>query len=345
MKEDKGGFELKKVIIFLSMILVLALSACGAGVTSDGYISPENCGKLKVENGTLCAENGDSIQLKGVSTSSITRVENFINLELFSEMRNDWGVNVIRLCMYVSAMDGYTKNDYYKETNTQLVKKGVELARDADLYAIIDWHVLDEKTPLRYVEEAKEFFNLMSQEYKDEKHVIYEICNEPNQTEWADIKEYANQVIPIIRANDPDALIICGTPDWSQGVDQALADPLDYDNIMYTLHFYAASHKEELRNRMIECSEAGLPIFVTEYGVTADSGGFPRDLESADVWMEALDEHNISSCIWNLSKNGEACVLIKKGTVEYSGFKDEDFTETGEWFLGVMKKYKENISK
>ncbi|MDO4976105.1 MAG: glycoside hydrolase family 5 protein [Eubacteriales bacterium] len=333
---------MKKIIGLLCMLLILALYGCGSNGSGDGYISPNNCGKLKVENGTLCDHKGNPVQLKGVSTSSITRVEKFLNPELFEEMRNDWGVNVIRLCMYVSAMDGYTKNDYYKETNTQLVKNGVALAKEADLYAIIDWHVLDEKTPLRYVKEAKEFFDMMSKEYKDETHVIYEICNEPNETSWSEIKEYANQVIPIIRANDPDALIICGTPDWSQGVDQALEDPLDFENVMYTLHFYAASHKEELRERMVKCSEAGLPIFVTEYGVTANTGGFPRDFDSSDLWMKAMDEHNISNCIWNLSKNGEACVLIKKGTLEYNGFTEEDMTETGEWFLDMMKKYKEH---
>lgn len=368
---------MRKGILILCMAMVLSLVGCGAGSSAPAsapetteavpetteapapetepeteapelipdipYVSPRYVGKLQVKDGTLCGENGEPVQLKGVSTAAITRIDDFLNQDLFVEMRRDWGVNVVRLAMYVLAQDGYTKSEYYHDRNKELVQRGVELAAQTDMYVIIDWHVLDDRNPMEFVDESVEFFDEMSAAYKDYNNVIYEICNEPNRCEWADIKEYAERVIPVIRANDPDSVIICGTPDWSQGVDQALADPVEFDNLMYTLHFYSATHKDELRDRMVECSEAGLPIFVTEYGVTASNGGFPRDLEEADRWMEALDSHNISCCIWSLSKKGEACNLILSQTKTFKGYTEENFSETGLWFLEMLAKYKENL--
>ena len=312
-------------------------------VSNEYYVSPKNTGALQVYNGTLSDMSGNPIQLKGISTHGIARVENYINQDAFLEMRNDWGVNVIRLAMYIQSMDGYTKSDMYKQKNTEIMVKGVDLATACDMYVIIDWHVLDEKTPLKYVEEAKEFFDQMSSLYKNNINVLYEICNEPNDTSWDDIKEYADQIIPVIRANDPDSIIICGTPEYSQRVDEALESPLDYDNVMYTLHFYSAAHKDELRNRMVDCVKAGLPIFVTEYGITNSDGKLPRDVDEANKWMDVMDENNISCCMWCLSNSGDACNLLKTSCTKFSGFTDEDFTETGSWFMDMMSNYKTGL--
>lgn len=132
-----------------------------------------------------------------------------------------------------------------------LVRDGVSFATEADLYAIVDWHVLSDANPLAHADEAAGFFGRISADLSTNNNVIYEICNEPNNgTTWEDVKAYAQRIIPIIRANDPDAVIIVGTPTWCQDVDQAAAAPLDAGNVMYALHFYAATHQADLRDRM-----------------------------------------------------------------------------------------------
>ena len=74
---------------------------------------------------------------------------------------------------------------------------------------------------------------------------FYEICNEPkNGTSWKEIKSYAKSVISTIRENDKKAVIVVGTPTWSQDVDQAAADPIKGENLMYALHFYAATQRQ-----------------------------------------------------------------------------------------------------
>lgn len=88
-----------------------------------------------------------------------------------------------------------------------------------------------------------------------------------------------------------------------------------------------------------EASAQGLPIFVTEYGVTAANGGFPRDLESADLWVELLERERISYCMWTFSKVAEPCSAVRSTVPKYNGFVREDYTATGLWLLETLKKH------
>ena len=159
-----------------------------------------------------------------------------------------WGANVVRLATYSAEEGGYATETGDRAALNDLVVRGVQYAQAADLYAVVDWHTLSDANPLTNQWAAEEFFRSVSGALGDADNVIYEICNEPNgSTSWADIKAYAEAVIPIIRTNDPDAVIVVGTPTWSQDLAAAAADPLPDANVMYALHFYAATHEDDLR--------------------------------------------------------------------------------------------------
>lgn len=309
-------------------------------VYADGRDRPSSCGKLQVLNGKLCSESGEPVMLRGVSSYGISTAESFINETLFGELSRDVGVNVFRLALYTTGMGivGYCTGGDQNRLK-QAIYNGVEYAKNQDMYAIIDWHVLRDCDPNIYIEDAKLFFAEMAENLCDYNNVIYEICNEPNGVEWEDVKRYADVIIPIIRERDPDSVIIVGNPDWSKDLNSVMADPLEYDNIMYTFHFYAASHKEEWRSVVENASQSGLPIFVTEYGVTASSGGFPRDLEEADKWIDLLERENISYCMWSFSSVAEPCSALKRTVLKYSGYTEEDYTETGLWLLETIKSH------
>jgi endoglucanase len=169
--------------------------------------------------------------------------------------------------------------------------------------------------------------------------VLYEICNEPNGVDWPAVKGYAEQIIPIIREKAPDSVIIVGNPDWSKDLYSVAADPLAFENILYTLHFYSATHGQDYRDMTEKLSQQGLPIFVSEFGVTAASGGLPRDLEGADQWIELLEQENISYCMRAFAKAAEACSTIRSTVPKYNGFVQEDYTDTGLWLLETLKKH------
>lgn len=334
---------MKKALTLLLSVLVLlsAASGCGAkNAVNDGRARPSSCGRLQVLDGTLCDKNGESVMLRGVSTHDLITVESFLNDDLFRALSEEYGVNVVRLAVYTYGMGvvGYcTKGD--RDRYKQKVADGVAFAKAHDMYAIIDWHVLSEGDPNIYAEEAKAFFAEMAETYCSDDHVLYEICNEPNGVDWQTVKRYAEAVIPVIREKDPNSVIIVGTPDWSKDLPDVAADPLPYDNVMYTLHFYSATHGQDFRDMLERVSRDGLPVFVTEFGVTASSGGLPRDLESADLWIDLLERERISYCMWALSKANEACSMIRFTVPKYSGFTPDDFTETGLWLLETLKKH------
>ena len=99
---------------------------------------------------------------------------------------------------------------------------------------------------------------------------------------------------------DPDNIIIVGTPSWSQDVDEASLNPIDAENIMYTLHFYAGSHGQDHRDKVQTALDNGLPIFCTEWGVSMDSGNSGVFYTETLEWMDFLAENNISWCNWSI---------------------------------------------
>lgn len=291
-------------------------------------------GKLSVEGTKIVDKNKQEFQLKGVSTHSIAIYSQYINEETFKEMRDNWNINVIRIAMYSNPNDGYTKELHSK------VKEAVNYATDLGLYVIIDWHILQDNNPNTYKNEAISFFEEMANEFKNNKNVLYEICNEPNgDVTWdKDIKPYAEEVISKIRAIDTNAIIIVGTPKWSQDVDIVANNPItDYENIMYTLHFYAATHKDELRKKLKIAHEKGLPIFVTEFGISDASGNGTISQEEGDKWIELLNSYNISWVCWNLSNKNETSAILNSNCNKTTGFQESDFSQQGKWLLKKLK--------
>jgi len=327
----------KLLALFLCMIL---LSSCAGKASFDGKDRPSSRGQLQVIGKQLCGEDGQPVMLRGISGNGVSVSERYITDETFHEISHLMGANVFRMAMYTYGMGvvGYCTGAN-KNKLKDLVLKGVEYGENNDMYVIIDWHILSDGNPNKYIEDAKSFFDEISQQCKDKKNVIYEICNEPNKVEWTQIKEYAEAIIPIIRNNDPDSLIIVGTPNWSQDVDVAANDPLNYDNLLYTLHFYSASHKQELRDKAYNAIEKGLPLFVTEFGITANTGNVPIDIEEADVWIDFLEENGISYVMWEFSKTAEASAAIRSDCLKDRGFERDDFSTAGQWLMDTIAKY------
>ena len=293
-------------------------------------------GELKVNGTHLVDCNGRNFQIKGVSTHGLAWFPEYVNKASFQTLRDEWGANCVRLAMYTAEYGGYCEGGSAQMKT--MVNNGVSYATELGMYVIIDWHILQDQDPNKHTAEAIAFFDEMSAKYADYDNVIYEICNEPNGgVNWPTIKNYAEQVIPVIKKNNPDAIIIVGTPTWSQEVDKAAADPITgYTNIMYTLHFYAATHKDSLRKTMQNAINSGLPIFVTEFGTCDASGSGGNDFNSANAWVELMDKNSVSYCIWSLCNKNETAALISSGCSKTSGWLESDLSDAGKWYVGVL---------
>ena len=298
---------------------------------------PSISGALQVSGTQLTNKDGHAVQLKGISTHGLSWFPEYVNKECFRQLREEWNVNVIRLAMYTAEYGGYCSGGD-QEALKELIRNGVEYASELDMYVILDWHILSDGNPNTYLDQARDFFQEMSQDYASRNNVLYEICNEPNgSTSWSDIKAYAEEIIPVIRNNDEDGIIIVGTPNWSQYVDQAAADPISgYDNIMYSLHFYAATHEDSLRKAMTDAIDAGLPIFVSEYGICDASGNGSIDENQARKWIDVMNQYGISYVAWNLSNKSETSAILSAGCNKTSGFTEDDLSSSGRWLFAML---------
>jgi endoglucanase len=297
-------------------------------------------GQLHVCGVNLCNQNNKAIQLRGMSTHGIQWFANCVTNASVAALADDWKADLLRIAMYVQEQ-GY-------ETNpagfTNQVNQYVDLAESKGLYAIIDFHTLTPGDPNYNLDRAKTFFAAVAQRNANKKNVIYEIANEPNNVSWQGIKSYAEQVIPVIRAADPDAVVIVGTRGWSSlGVsdssdeNEIVANPVNATNIMYTFHFYAASHKDNYRN-VVSRAAGRLPLFVTEFGTVTYTGGGAVDLASSAAWLDLLDSKKISYANWTYSDANESSAAFRPGTCSAGSWTNpSSLSESGAFLRGRIR--------
>lgn len=294
-----------------------------------------NHGQLSVKGVDLVDKNGSKYQLKGVSTHGLQWFPQYVNKDTFKTLR-DWGANVVRLAMYTGE-NGYCSGGSKADLEAK-IDEGVKAASELGMYVIIDWHILSDGNPDTYKVEAVKFFNKMSKKYSKNVNVIYEICNEPNGgVDWNTIKTYADTIISTIRKNSPNAIILVGTPTWSQDVDAVAANPVaNKKNVMYTLHFYAGTHKDNIRNKLTTARNAGTPVFISEFSICDASGNGGIDYTSANAWKKLINDNNVSYVGWSLCNKAETSALIASSCSKLSGWSDSELKETGKWLRNFI---------
>lgn len=334
----ENSYLLSSFLIF-SFIMIVFLSIQPVSVKAASFV--EEHGSLCVSGSSLIDEKGEIVQLRGVSTHGIAWFPQYVNKEAFQTMRDKWKVNTVRLALYTEEYNGYcTGDDANRQSLEQLIDDGVSYAKELGLYLIIDWHILSDGNPNTHLSEAKQFFKKLAKKYDGYKNIIYEICNEPNgETSWTEIKSYAKKIIKVIRANQKKekSIIIIGTQNWSQDVDIAAQDPIEEDNIMYAMHFYAASHKSDYRKKLKTVIFSGLPVFVSEFGICDASGNGEVNKKEANAWKRLLVKNNISMCVWNLSNKEESSALLKPDCNKTFGWKKKDLSISGKWIVTLYQ--------
>ena len=322
---------MKKVILFITLFSMISLFSYSKDPVKQW-------GQLQVKGNQLCSQTGDSIVLRGVSYGWHNLWPRFYNKQSVKWLKKDWKCTVLRAAMGTVIEDNYIENP---EFALKCMNKVIKAAIKNDLYIIIDWH-----TYYPQKKEAKAFFSMMAQKYGKYPHIIYEIYNEPMEDSWESVKEYATDIISEIRKYDPDNIILVGSPHWDQDLHLVAESPLEgFNNIMYTLHFYAATHKQELRDRAEAAWEKGIPIFVSECAGMEWTGDGPGDIPEWTRWVEWLESKKISWVNWSISDKNETCSMILPRANKNGGWDESLIKPAGRQSRKFIRQYNSHIYK
>lgn len=312
--------------IFMLALFTVFLCACGSSNANKNEETPtivEENGWLSVKGTFLVNEKGEKTVLKGVSYGWHNWWPRFYNASTVKVFTDDWNTTVVRAAMGIEPDGAYLTNP---EQALQCVTSVVDAAIANGIYVIIDWHSHGIVT-----NEAKQFFSLMASKYKDVPNVIYEIFNEPVEDSWADVKAYSIEVIKVIREHAPKSIILVGTPHWDQDIHLAADDPIKgYDNLMYTLHFYAATHHQDLRDRGDYAISKGLPLFISECAGMEASGDGPINHQEWQEWLNWMNKNSLSWAAWSIADKDETCSMMLTNASSEGPWENKDLKEWGQ---------------
>jgi len=292
----------------LSVLLLVGLATPAAAETAVS-----RHGHLRVVGNRIVDQQGQPVVLRGMSFFWSQWQGRYYNESTVRWLRDDWNVNVVRAAMGVHS-DGYLAHPARERRKVEQV---IDAAIKLGLYVIVDWHA-HEPEP----EQAAAFFERIARKYGRRPNIIYETWNEPlREHDWSTvIKPYHLAVIPRIRSIDPDNLVVAGTQTWSQDVDKAAADPLPFTNLAYTLHFYAGTHRQELRDKAASALSAGAALFVTEWGTSEASGAGLLDTEETKRWFDFMEANKLSYLNWSIADKAETSAALMPGADARGGW-------------------------
>jgi endoglucanase len=302
--------------------LVAGVSALLFAGWAHAQTPVERHGALRVEGARVLDQRGDPVVLRGMSLFWSQWAGQYYNAATVAHLKSDWNVTVVRAAIAVDN-DGWLTHPEREMAKAEAV---IEAAIAEGLYVIVDWHAHEP-----HPEAAAAFFAQIAAKYGQHPNLIYEVYNEPLNTHgWAEVvKPFHMVVIPAIRAVDPDNLIIAGTPTWSQDVDIAAADPLPFSNLAYTLHFYAGTHRQELRDKALKAMELGAALFVTEWGTSEANGSGILDEVETRLWWEFMETHGLSHLNWSITDKDETSAALRPGASSQGGWTDDMISPSG----------------
>jgi endoglucanase len=320
----------RRAAILLAVLALLAPLVTGPAAAAQERAA----GQLRVCGVKLCDSTGQPVQLRGMSTHGLQWYSQCVNDASLDALADDWSADVLRISMYVQE-GGY-------ETDpagfTDRVSRLIDEVTSRGMYAIVDWHLLSPGDPYHNLARARTFFTEIARRHNDNTNLLYEIANEPSGVPWSRIRSYAEELIPVIRAVDPETPILVGTRAWSSlGVSdganesEVVNDPVNASNIMYTFHFYAASHRDEYLDALSRAADR-IPMFVTEFGTQEFTGDGPNDFAMAQRYLDLMAAKRISWTNWNFSDDFRSGAVFETGTCPDGPFTTPArLKPSGEW--------------
>ena len=320
--------------ILLPVVVValsLALLYSGCRLLQTQAVHPSSAartfvgihGRLSVQGNRVVDQAGKSVTLHGMSLYCWNaQGKQYFNTNAIHHLAQDWKCTVIRIAIL--------PRDYQRDPTNEIarVRTVIDACIANGIYAVVDWHSM--AGAQNNLASATNFFGTLAAAYHGQPNVMYEPWNEPVQEPWTVIKAYHEAVITRIRAVDPAALIICGSRNWDQQCEEASRNPITIStNIAYSIHFYAATHRQSLRDNGSGAMNNGIALFCTEYGTSSASGGGAYDPTEPHLWWDWLETNGISCCNWSMAALGETSAALQPGASPTGPWTDDQLKPSG----------------
>lgn len=313
--------------LFIILFIILLLPLNGQNNIVEKH------GQLRVEGNYIVNQYDKPVVLRGMSFFWSQWMGKYYNADCVKWLKDEWKCTVVRTAMGIEH-GGYLVSPFSEYDKVSSV---IDACIEEGIYVIVDWH---DHNAQQHEKEAIAFFSQIAEQYGDHPNIIYEIYNEPLQISWEDsVKPYSERVISEIRKIDSNNIILAGSPTWSQDVDIASANPLEFDNIAYTLHFYAATHKQYLRNKAQLALNRGVALFVSEFGTCESTGNGFLDYEETNTWLNFLEENKISWVNWSIADKDETSAVLLPGANTYGNWPDTQISESGIFIKSKIIEY------
>lgn len=298
---------MKTSIVSASIVLVF----CSAVVFSQNV-------RVTVVNNQFVLPSGEAIVFRGLDASDPVKLQKdkHWNKAYFQEIKN-WGANLVRIPVHPMNWRAKGNVAYLK-----LLDQGVQWAREAGLYVILDWHSIGNlrselfQDPMYETtrKETFEFWQIIASRYKDDPTVaFFELFNEPTTLRgqlgtcsWAQWKEMMEELIVIIRSYETKAIPLVAGFNWAYDLTDVATNPISAEGIAYVSHPYPMKRDKPWQAQWTKdwgfVSEK-YPLFLTEIGFCGEGErGAHVPVISDESYGEAItsycDERKISYSVW-----------------------------------------------
>lgn len=350
----------KKFILgFLSGLSFVFLSGCGGGGGVHSTIT--YLPRLQVVGNEIRDEKGSRLILKGVNIlDPASMVQYYKHWEpgYFRKIK-EWGAKIIRIPVHYPAFKWFEEKE--KGSYIRLLDQAVEWASREGIYSIIDFHSIgwpptgewqntqweDPNWGQIYkftTQELKDFWDKISKHFANDTRIaFFDLFNEPAKglpngsdtslQAWLEWRDLAEQLIDIVRKNDPNRIVLVGGLQFSYDIRYAKDYPVRREQVVYSVHIYPWSLMQGDWHADWDTAfgnySSSIPILVGEVGFdpNATDEGMKGTPENFGIPLidQYLAPRNIGWLAWNFSPEWPPCLLSNwnyEPTVSGSFFKE-----------------------
>jgi hypothetical protein len=163
-----------------------------------------------------------------------------------------------------------------------VLKPAVDYATSKNLYAIIDFHQIDNATTGSSAADARTFWTDVAPTFSSYSNVLFELFNEPidSAVPWSTLKPVVQTLVDTVRASAPNNIIIVPSNSWDQHAGDAASNPPTGTNFVYTAHIYPSNWAAAFQNQVATATTKA-PVFISEWGYgPSDPASFGTSLQT-----------------------------------------------------------------